>query len=369
MTAAAGSLIGEDALVFALRELYARTGYRQYQMSKFEEYDLYARNRDFLPSEQIITFTDTTGKLMALKPDVTISIIKNIRDVPDTLQRLYYDERVYRVSASGGSFQVLRQLGLECIGALDDYALSEVLMLAAASLRQLGVPAVLEVSQLDIVGALLDAAGLDYDGRAAAERAVGGKNLHELSALLEEHGTDREAADTLLALLGAPGTPEAVFRLLETSPERLIDKSAAAQLRALIAGLPEELSGMIRIDFSLTGNRRYYNGVIFQGYIQGVPSRVLSGGQYDRMMERMGRRSLACGFAVYVDLLERLFRDGEEYDFDVALLYGEGDAVGDIHAAAEDLRRSGRSVYVARTLPGALRFREITEIGGAKRNG
>ena len=66
-------------LTFALRSLYARRGYRRFRMSKFEEYDLYAGNRDFLVSGDIITFTDTNGKLMALKPDVTLSIIKNAK--------------------------------------------------------------------------------------------------------------------------------------------------------------------------------------------------------------------------------------------------------------------------------------------------
>ena len=62
-----------------LRELYHQHGYQSYRMSKFEPYDLYARNKSFLVSENILTFTDTDGRLMALKPDVTLSIIKNIR--------------------------------------------------------------------------------------------------------------------------------------------------------------------------------------------------------------------------------------------------------------------------------------------------
>lgn len=41
-------------------------------MSKFEEYDFYAENRSFLHSEAILTFTGLDGKLLALKPDVTL---------------------------------------------------------------------------------------------------------------------------------------------------------------------------------------------------------------------------------------------------------------------------------------------------------
>ena len=55
----------EERIVFALREMYRRHGYQQFKMRKFEEYDLYARNKDFLVSDNIITFTDLNGKLMA----------------------------------------------------------------------------------------------------------------------------------------------------------------------------------------------------------------------------------------------------------------------------------------------------------------
>ena len=36
-----------ERLTFSLRELYSRYGYQPYRMSKFEEYDLYSRNKDF----------------------------------------------------------------------------------------------------------------------------------------------------------------------------------------------------------------------------------------------------------------------------------------------------------------------------------
>ena len=72
------ALKNEERAVFSLRELYGSYGYIRHKVSKFEEYDLYARNKSFLVSENILTFTDTDGRLMALKPDITLSIIKNM---------------------------------------------------------------------------------------------------------------------------------------------------------------------------------------------------------------------------------------------------------------------------------------------------
>ena len=56
----------EERAVYALRALYRQYGYQPFKMSKFEEYDLYVRNKDFLVSDRIITFNDTNGRLMAL---------------------------------------------------------------------------------------------------------------------------------------------------------------------------------------------------------------------------------------------------------------------------------------------------------------
>ena len=77
-----------------LRALYRGRGYTKYKMGKFEEYDLYAENKSFLVSDSIITFTGSGGKLLALKPDVTLSIVKSTKD--GELSKEFYSENVYR---------------------------------------------------------------------------------------------------------------------------------------------------------------------------------------------------------------------------------------------------------------------------------
>ena len=103
----------EERSSMRLRALYRQRGYTQYRMSKFEEYDLYAQNKDFLVSNQVITFTDLTGKLMALKPDVTLSILKNSKPTPRELHKFYYDEQVYRIPKAAKTYKEIRQVGLE----------------------------------------------------------------------------------------------------------------------------------------------------------------------------------------------------------------------------------------------------------------
>ena len=71
------SLRRAEAATLRLRGLYESYGYRKYRMGRFEEYSLYVANKSFLLGENVPTFTDLDGRLMALKPDVTLSIAKN----------------------------------------------------------------------------------------------------------------------------------------------------------------------------------------------------------------------------------------------------------------------------------------------------
>ena len=63
---------------------------------------------------------------------------------------------------------------------------------------------------------------------------------------------------------------------------------------------------------------------IFKGFVNGIPDGVLSGGRYDRLMQKMGKSAGAVGFAVYLDLLERFAENTEGYDIDTVILYDEG---------------------------------------------
>lgn len=92
------SLRRAEAATLRLRGLYESYGYRKYRMGRFEEYSLYAANKSFLLGENVPTFTDLDGRLMALKPDVTLSIAKNTKADKNTCEKVYYLESVYRES-------------------------------------------------------------------------------------------------------------------------------------------------------------------------------------------------------------------------------------------------------------------------------
>jgi ATP phosphoribosyltransferase regulatory subunit len=119
-----------------------------------------------------------------------------------------------------------------------------------------------------------------------------------------------------------------------------------------------DIASLLRFDFSAVDDIRYYNGIVFKGYIQGLPGSVLSGGQYDRLMEKMHRKSGAMGFAVYMDALEMLEAPAA-YDVDAVLLYSETDSLTAVRAKAEALMAQGKTVLVQRQMPENIRCKEV----------
>ena len=342
-----------------LRELYHRHGYQPYRMSKFEPYDLYVRNKSFLVSENILTFTDTDGRLMALKPDVTLSIVKNAQPPAGGLEKVYYHENVYRTTSAGLGFREIMQTGLECIGELDLAAMGEVLSLAAESLRLLGGGEyLLDLGHMGLVSGLLEQVR-EESVKEQLLTELGRKNAPALDRLCAQAGVEQALADRLCRLAQLYGSPAQVLPQLEELAVGGRAKAALAELDGLcrIMGRLGLLDGL-RLDFSIANDMRYYNGIIFRGYLPGLASGVLAGGRYDNLLRRMGKTGQAIGFAVYLDQLERL-DEGSEYDVDTLLLYGpEADPAG-VAAKAASLIAQGKSVRTEREIPQGLRCREM----------
>lgn len=291
----------EEKAVFAFRELYSSYGYKQFKMSKFEEYDLYSENKDFLVSDGIITFNDTDGKLLALKPDVTLSIIKNSKDNSDSAQRFYYNENVYRISESSHTYKEIMQTGLECIGNISAEDVSEVALLAAKSLNLISSDFVMHISNMALFNSLAEEYSVSEENKKDIACAVAEKNSDKLKEICS-----KEQYEVFSILIKSYSSYKDAVNDLKNISVSEKSSLAVLQLEEICDFLKNSgYENNINIDFSVLNASGYYSGIVFKGYISGISSRVLSGGQYDMLMKRMGRKSKAIGFAVYLDTLER----------------------------------------------------------------
>ena len=346
------TLTKSEKTYLALRELYESYGYRKYAMRKFEEYSLYLEHKNFLTSEFILTFNDPGGRLMALKPDVTLSILKNSTG-GDRSEKVYYKESVYRLDRRSSEYREIEQLGLEMINCSDMISLTELCALAKGSLDAVDADNVLCVSDMRYVTGLLDALDAREGAREEIVSFIRAKNAHELKSALVRAGADESYADGFSSLIAFSDEKDL---LSEAEKYALNDemKSAVETLKKITGGA----FGAISADLTLINDTAYYNGIVFSGYVSRIPRAVLNGGCYDRLAEKFGKKRGAAGFALCLSELNAYYDASPEYDADLLLLYSDVSDPEKVLETAEGYRRTGRSVRTEKSEPKGLRFKE-----------
>ena len=319
-------------------ELYAQYGYRRFTMNKFEDYALYADNKNFLVDGRLLTFTDGS-RLKALKPDITLSIVKRLAAKPELPLKAYYNETVYRVKKGEKEFSELHQMGLELIGDGSVYATCEVLALAKTSLDAIDAQNILDISHMGILMPLIDAACREGVDRRQLIELITQKNAGGITALLGE-------SHPLVTLVNSYAP---IGQMMPVLQELLPDCTAVGELAEIADVLRAlGLEAGVYLDFSLLHDFGYYNGIIFKGYLKDVPVAVLSGGRYDPLLERFGLSTAALGFAIYLDYIRyaEAKKTGE-----VLLLYGADDSAADVARAVKALTAQGYCVFASDKLP------------------
>ncbi|MDD4164824.1 MAG: ATP phosphoribosyltransferase regulatory subunit [Eubacteriales bacterium] len=361
------NLPAKEQLPLKLRAVYELYGYKKYNMDKFEPYDMYLENKSFLKYEGIITFTNTNGRLMALKPDVTMSIVKNTSDSSES-NKLYYNENVFRRQQAGGEFCEINQMGLEFIGGDDNYSEAEVTLLALRSLEAIDNEYVLNIAHMGYISSLLDYCGVENRNREKCLRLIKQKNTHGINDFASELKLENTAKDTLKAVITISG---GLYSCIEKLSAFALNKGmteAIDEMKGLYNAVKEAgLESKLQLDFSVVNDPDYYNGIVFQGFIPSTPRAVLSGGRYDNLMRRFGKEQNAIGFALYLGELDRVFRKTDEYDTDLLLLYGNAGA-DRVVKEVERLKNSYESIRAEKTLPVGIRARNIINISESEVN-
>lgn len=356
-------LRSDEKAVYGLRSIYEKYGYSYFKMSKFEEYDLYVRNKDFLISDSVITFTDTNGRLMALKPDVTLSIIKNSSDQKGVTEKLYYNENVYRVSGSSHTYKEIMQTGLECVGDVDMFSVCEVITLAVKSLAELSDNYVLDISHMGIITGLLDDICISEENKEKIIRCIGEKNAHEIEKICKSADVSAEDTGRILNLVKVYGPMGEALKKIESICVNESMKNALRELNELYGVIKYGgMSECVNLDFSVANDMKYYNGIVFQGFISGIPESILSGGQYDKLMKKMGKKYGAIGFAVYIDLLERLDEGNGESKVDILLLYDDKTDAKTLTCEVKRLAEGGKSILLQKSVPGNIKYGRLMKI-------
>lgn len=357
MTSNKAILRRDEEYVLELRRLYESFGYKKFKMSKFEQYELYSENKSFLKNGNIITVSDPKGRLLALKPDITLSIVKNLR--ASTLpEKLYYSESVYFSDNEAGEIKETTQVGLEYIGDLDIRALAEILILSAESLDGVDEDYRIAISHMSFLSDILDSASVSESGREKISKAISQKNLHGLLDLCSKYSISEDTTKRLSGLISICGRFDATVSKTADIVCGELSQAAFDELTALSEILSSfGLSDKFILDFSVMNDMNYYNGLVFQGFVNGVPKSVLSGGRYDNLVHRFGCDASAAGFAVSIDLLNEFHYRKSEFDYDVFLAYSPVCSPSDVLKIQQEFSLRGEKCIALSNEPSGLKYR------------
>lgn len=335
----------KEQIALSLESMYNQFGFKKYKMNHFEQYSFYMENENFLDDNRLITFYSPSGTLLALKPDITMSIIKNCLKSGDNTNKIYYNESVFRVPKGSEDFKEIHQTGVEYIGEISSYQTLEILNLAVKSLATIQDDFVLCFANLALILNILNDLDLKKSQKNNIISLMQQKNIHDLTSYLESQNiNDNGMLKDILMISSDP------IKGLEQL-EKIFGGTKYAEEVAEIGTIVKSITQIVdlnklSLDFSHISNTEYYNGLIFTGYIKGVATPVLTGGRYDNLLSKMGGNKSALGFAVYLTYIEQLL-DNNQNEI-VSVKYNDNDDAVSLIKQANQLYSDGKTFCISK---------------------
>lgn len=353
-----------EAITAAVTGRFSSWGYDPVETPVVEEYrTLEAGVGEGLERTAFRLF-DLDGSLLALRPEMTVPIARvvasRLAGSPGP-HRIRYAADVFREHASlRGQARQFAQVGVELIGAAGPAFDAEVVLLLLGALEAAGLESFLVgIGTVEVLRAILDAAGGAAEWQEAAIAAAQSRNLVEIDRLADREDLSMELARALREVPRIQGGVEA----LERAAELVAACGCAASLESLAVtwAVLEDLgvTANVQLDFGLMRSLSYYTGLQVEAYAPGLGLPLAGGGRYDGVLSTYGHPAPAAGFALG---LERVMIALAEQDRSPALepldaVIG-GARSPEVFKAAARLRDAGWRVRVATDLDGLSLVRD-----------
>jgi len=263
-------------------------GYSEVITPFVEFYDVFCG----FPQESMYKLTDSKGRLLVIRPDSTLPIIRlaetRLKDRPRPL-KLCYNQTIYRANPKeAGRDDEIAQCGIEIIGGEN----TDALKLAVESFKTMGFDYRFEIGNCYFFDTLIAENGIEPEKAEEIRKLTETKNYPALTAM----DIPVEFVE-LPKLFGGAEVFEKAAKLLHCGELKNLLSELKSTYRELSKSVSED---KITVDLGLTNTRGYYTGILFNGYIEGYGKPVLSGGSY------YISKTSAAGFAVNVSAVAEL---------------------------------------------------------------
>ena len=274
-----------------------RAGYELIELPVFEDTDLFTRGvgeSTDVVTKEMYTFEDRGGRSITLRPEGTAGVMRAViehgLDRGQLPVKVWYSGQFFRAERpQAGRYRQFYQVGIEAIG-LDDPAIdAEVIAVADAGFKSLGLTKYrLEITSLG-----------DAESRAAHRVDL----LKYISTINLDEATAKRASINPLRLFD--DKREEMKRVMKNAPLLIDYLSEKSRLQFEAVKMYLDALGISYVlNPRMVRGLDYYTGTTFEFVheLLGAQSGIGGGGRYDGLMEKLGGQSLSgIGFGLGVD--------------------------------------------------------------------
>lgn len=290
-----------------MTKLFRSRGFSEVATPSVEFYDVFSGKSDAIPQEMMYKLTDAKGRIIALRPDNTMPVMRvaatKLKGFKPPL-RLFYNQNVFRTNPSlTGRRDEIPQCGIELLGLSGIKADIEVIATAVDALKNVTGDFRIELGHIGYFKSIINDINVSGENKEQIRAYIESKNYAALESIL--HNDGGRAASALIELPKLFGGEEALDKAASISPNKAASDTIRYLKRIYDVLCRIGLKDKIIIDMGLVQQIDYYTGVVFRGYINGSGEYVLSGGRYDTLAESFGEHLAATGFAVNTETVSR----------------------------------------------------------------
>lgn len=269
-------------LELEIENILNKWGYKEVITPTIEYYQTFNGGFQNLKEEDMYKFFDDKGRILVLRPDMTIPIARVVatkfKEINPPI-RLRYTSNVFRVHESlGGKKNEYTDCGVELIGLNGIDSDVEILITALESLKVLKETGYkIEVGNINFFDSAVEWLNLDFEQRSFLAKLIDEKSMKELEEYLDMLKVGDDYKDFFMKLPWLFGGVE----VLDIGEKYAINNEILNEIKYL-RNIYEILDSLgygdkLTFDLGIVPRLNYYTGIIFKGYVEGIGDTVLRG--------------------------------------------------------------------------------------------
>lgn len=288
-----------------MEDYFEDMGFSIIEPRVFQDYDDFIRSNLRQDSSKTVKVLGGDSKIYVLRPDITTNILSQIfsKWEGEPPLKVYYNSKVYRNESSGKILQNY-QMGVESLGDDVSKADGEIIEMALSVMSNLDETYILELGSSKFLDGFFNEINLDQQDEIDIRNLIAQKNRDSLKLKLKSLKLQNTILDKIFDMQGDMDSVLDIAKSYDMNEEMKSALDSLERLNELFLG--KDIFDKIKLDLSMVQDLGYYDGIIFKGYCLGVPTKILSGGRYDKSTEKYGVKVPAIGFMIDMDLVTRI---------------------------------------------------------------